>query len=97
MPGLKPLFSQRHREALFVTKTLKLSFFQSLRVGMERILQQYSDGSGLDNWTYERAHDRLCTVRGSESLVCPRRPVSSGGFLHRVHAEGLPDRHARRR
>lgn len=68
MPGLKPLFSQRHREALFVAKTLKPSFYQSLRVGMERVLQQYSDGSGLDNWTYERAHDLLCTVRGSESL-----------------------------
>lgn len=87
MAGLKPLFSKRHRAALFETKTLKPSFYHSLRVGMERILQKYSDcsSSGLDNWTYDRAYELLCTLRGSERLQVrdgqSRREVSFTEFM----------------
>lgn len=85
MPALKPLFSQRHRAALFETKTLKPSFFHALRVSMGRILDRYSDTSNCDNWTYERASDMLCTLRGWDRLNIrdgeSRREVPFSEFL----------------
>lgn len=85
MPALKPLFSHRHRAALFETKTLKPSFYQALRVGLERILDRCSDSSNFDNWTYDRATEMLCTLRGWNHLQVrdgqSRREVSFREFM----------------
>jgi hypothetical protein len=64
MPPIKPLFTHRHRAALFETKTLKPSFPRPLRNGIEKILARYSLGSEDENWTYDSAADMLRTVNG---------------------------------
>jgi hypothetical protein len=69
MAAIKPLFTHRHRTALFETKTLKPSFARALRVGIEKLLSEYSDSHQWDNWTYERASDLLRTVYGWERLT----------------------------
>ncbi len=90
MPSLKPLFSHRHRSALFETKTLKPSFYNALRVGMEQILDKCSDSSNLDNWTYDRAYEMLRTLRGWDKLYVrdgqSRREVSFREFM----VQGFP-------
>lgn len=94
MPPLKPLFSHRHRTALFEAKTLKPSFYNALRVGMEQILTKYSDTSDFDNWTYDRAADMLRTLHGWDHLYVrdgqSRREVSFREFmLHGFPADTL--------
>lgn len=85
MPTLKPLFSQRHRAALFETKTLKPSFARTLRVGMEKILAAASDSSDYENWTYDRASELLCTLYGWHGLTVKdgdsRRETSFNGLI----------------
>lgn len=85
MPPLKPLFTQRHRAALFETKTLKPSFYNALRVGMEQILAKHSDSSEYENWSYEQASEMLRTLHGWEHLSVrdgsARREVSFRGFI----------------
>jgi hypothetical protein len=90
MPPLKPLFSHRHRTALFETKTLKPSFHNALRAGMEQILDKYSDSPDLDNWTYEQATAMLRTLRGWDQLYVrdgqARRKASFREFM----VQGFP-------
>jgi hypothetical protein len=85
MPPIKPLFTDRHRPALFETKTLKPSFYNALRVGMEQILAKYSDASDFENWTYDQASDMLRTLRGWDRLYVrdgsSRREVSFREFM----------------
>lgn len=87
MPRLKPLFSQRHRAALFDTKTLKPSFYNTLRIGMERILEKHSDGSNDENWSYEQAAEMLRTLHGWDQLYIregtSQREVSFQDFLRK--------------
>lgn len=85
MARIKPLFSQRHRQALFQAKTLKPSFYNSLRIGMEQILDKYSESSDYENWSYDHATDLLKTLHGWDDLQIrdgsSRKKVSFRDFL----------------
>lgn len=82
---LRPLFSQRHRKALFETKTLKPSLYNAVRVSLAKILDRYSEGSEYENWTCDQASEILCTHRGWEELSIrdgsSRRKVSFRDFM----------------
>jgi len=90
MPPLKPLFSHRHRAALFETKTLKPSFSRQLRSGILQVLGKYSDAAEFENWTFDSATALLCTTYGRDQLTIRdgvgRRPAS----FHEMILQGYP-------
>lgn len=89
MPSLKPLFSQRHRAALFESKTLKPSFPRALRVGMEQILARCSDTSNFDNWTYDRASETLYTLYGRAITIRDGESRRNASFAELI-LQGYP-------
>ena len=90
MAPLKPLFTQRHRAALFEAKTLKPSFPRPLRVGMEQVLARYSDMSDYENWTYERAAEMLCTLLGWERLTVKDGDARRQATFAQLILQGYP-------
>jgi hypothetical protein len=90
MARIKPLFSHRHRAALFETKTLKPSFFNALRVGIEQILARYSDSSNFENWTYDQASEMLCTLHGWDQLYVREGQSRRNASFREFIVKGFP-------